>query len=618
MKPLTPMAAYCFNPGCLTPDNANADILCRSCSASLQLQERYQAVRLLGQGGFGRTFLAIDSAQTPFPCVIKQFWSQSSNLESDRAKAFYLEVQRLGELKHPQIPVLLDSFQQEGHFYLVQEYIAGENLATVLATNGRFSAAEVWQILEGLLPVVQFIHEWGVVHRDIKPENIVCRFRLNSLLKQGDFTDLVLVDFGAAKLVTPMTLMQLGTTIGSPEYAAPEQVKGRAVFASDLYSLGVTCIHLLTGVRSFDLFDFANDAWVWRDYWLPDPLNSAKDRSNQLAQILDRLIEPALKQRFTSAEAAIAFSQKLRGKKIRAMPAAPTWKCYLTLSGHSGLFASVNAVAIAPDHKLLASASDDKTVRIWDLQTGKEVALRGHTKFVKAVAFHPQTQILASGSCDRTIKLWDVQQLQEIRLLSHQHHVNALAFSSDGHILASGSSDKTVKLWHPDGEPIVTLVGHTLAVNAIAFSPVAPVLASASSDSRIKIWDLSKFELLQTLTGHTSAVRAIAFSPDGQLLATTGEDRTIRLWDVTSWQCLRILPGHSWAVSALTFSPDGASLLSGSWDKTVKLWQTSTGSEIAMLVDHTDSVNCVVMASDGSVIASGSKDRTVKLWRTSS
>ena len=448
-------------------------------------------------------------------------------------------------------------------------------------------------------------------NRDIKPENIVCRFRL-PLLQQEGFNDLVLVDFGVAKLVTAMTLMQSGTTIGSPEYAAPEQVKGRAVFASDLYSLGVTCIHLLTGVPPFDLFDSANDAWAWQDYWLLDALNSNADRSSQLVQVLDRLVEPGLKERFTSAEAAIAFIQP-KGKKVRSLPAAPIWRCDVTLSSHNGLFASVNAVAIAPDNKLLASASDDKTVRLRDLQTGEELALRGHTKFVKAVAFHPQNQILASGSCDRTIKLWDLQQRQEVRILSHQHSVNALAFSSSGQVLASGSSDKTVKLWHPDGAQIGTLVGHTLAVNAVAFSPVAPILASGSSDATIKIWDLS-FELIQTLTGHTSAVRAIAFSPDGQLLATGGEDRTIRLWDVTSWKCDRILPGHSWAVSALTFSPDGATLLSGSWDKTVKLWQLSTGSD-AMLADHTDSVNCVAMASDSSLIASGSKDRTVKLWR---
>ena len=155
------MAAYCFNPGCLVPENTNADTFCHSCGAILQLQGRYHTVQLLG-GRFGRTFLAIDSAQTPpSPCVIKQFWSHT-NLQSDRAEAFCLE-QRLGELgSHSQIPALLDSFE-EGHFYLVQEYIAGENLATILATNGRFSAAAVWQILECLLPVLQFIHERGVI-----------------------------------------------------------------------------------------------------------------------------------------------------------------------------------------------------------------------------------------------------------------------------------------------------------------------------------------------------------------------------------------------------------------------------------------------------------------------
>ncbi|MFB2898823.1 protein kinase [Aerosakkonemataceae cyanobacterium BLCC-F50] len=593
----------CFNPSCNESQNYDRNSLtCQFCGSTLLLKNRYRAVKVLGRGGFGQTFLAFDLAEdSPTLCVIKQFWQVL-----DRGDA----IDKLKELaKHPQIPDVIDSFAENGYFYLVQKYITGKNLAILLGEKGQFSAAEVWQILENLLPVLQFIHSHQVIHRDIKPENIIQIKSLN---------DLFLVDFSAAKLVTETSFVVPETTIGSAEYAAPEQVRGSAVFSSDLYSLGVICLNLLTGIRPFHLFDLANNCWVWRNYWLSDLTSSVE---YDLAQILDRLIEPSLEKRFTSAEVALTEMQKLRGKKIPipVPPATQNWENYATLVGDGGLFSGINAIALSPDDKMLASVSDDRTICLWDISTIKEnFTIKGHTGKVKSVAFYPHSpNILASGSSDRKIKLWDLQKRQEIHtIVGHNGAVNALAFSSEGQILASGSADKTVKLWHPEtGEQITTLSGAKLGINAIAFSPVSPLLASASSDQIVLIWDLIKFELICTLVGHTGGVRAIVFSPDGKLLATGGEDRTIRLWDTTTWQCNSILSGHPWLVSALTFSPDNQILISGSWDKTVKLWQISSGKEIGMLVGHTDLVSCVAIASDGSFIASGSQDKTIKLYK---
>ncbi|MFB2839504.1 protein kinase domain-containing protein [Floridanema evergladense] len=593
----------CFNPSCNKPQNYDRNSLtCQFCGFTLLLKNRYRAVKVLGRGGFGQTFLAFDLAEnSPTLCVIKQFWQVL-----DRGDA----IDKLKELaKHPQIPAVRESFAENGYFYLVQKYITGKNLAILLGEKGQFSAAEVWQILENLLPVLQFIHSHQIIHRDIKPENIIQRKSLN---------DLFLVDFSAAKLVTETSFVVPETTIGSAEYAAPEQVRGEAVFSSDLYSLGVICLNLLTGIRPFHLFDLANNCWVWRNYWLSDLTSSVE---YDLAQILDRLIEPSLEKRFPSAEVALTEMQKLRGKKIpiSVPPPTQTWETYATLVGDGGIFSGINAIALSPDDKMLASVSDDRTICLWDISTIKEdYTIKGHTGKVKSVAFHPHSpNILASGSSDRQIKLWDLQKREEIHtIVGHNNSVNALAFSPDGQIIASGSADKTVKLWHPEtGEQITTLSGAKLGINAIAFSPISPLLASASSDRIVQIWDLIKFELICTLVGHTGGVRAIVFSPDGKLLATGGEDRTIRLWDTTNWQCNSILSGHPWLVSALTFSPDSQILISGSWDKTVKLWQVSNEKEIAMLVGHTDLVSCVAIFSDGSFIASGSQDKTIKLYK---
>jgi serine/threonine protein kinase len=294
--------SYCFNPNCSNPQNSDDGKFCQDCGSKLLLNSVsdqgesviYRGIKLIGQGGFGRTFLAVDQSQTgTFDCVIKQFFPQSRNTAKS-TELFQQEAERLQTLgQHPQIPQGLGYFQQEGYQYLVQEFIEGKNLAQELQEKGAFDQEQIMVILKDLLPVLQFIQEHKVIHRDIKPENIIRRF--NGKKTTGN---LVLVDFGAAKLVTGGMLPKTGTVIGSAAYTAPEQLMGKAVFASDLYSLGVTCIHLLTDVPPFDLFDSAEGNWVWRDY-LKTPV------SDQLGSILDKMLHGATRHRYHSAAAIL-------------------------------------------------------------------------------------------------------------------------------------------------------------------------------------------------------------------------------------------------------------------------------------------------------------------------
>ena len=536
------------------------------------LDHRYQILRLLGQSYSSQTYLTLDTA-TQTTAVVKQIKIDELNLES--------RLQQLKDLQHRRLSRWLDFSIEQGYLYGAQEYIAGESLATRLQRVGCFSVAELWLVLEQTLPVLQYLHRQGLLHGDIRPENLICRTGLD---------DLVLVDLA----IMPT---------GNPEYAAPEQMQRHPVLASDLYSLGLTGLNLLTGLRPIEIWDTENSN-SWRDYWLPD---STEPDPERLAQFIDRLLVADPTQRFTASE-AIATVERLRGRKLRVEPAAPpAWHCSATLTGHQGLLASVNAVAAQAN--LLASTSDDKSIRLWQLPNGTACGeFLGHTGAVKAVAFYPHHPILASGSQDRSIKLWDCQTEQVIQtLVGHSGTVNALAFSPDAEILASGSSDKTVKFWRT-GECFATLNGHRLAVNAIAFSPDGREIASASTDSTVRIWNLEG-KCLQSLTGHTQAVRAIAFSPSG--LLASGGDGPIRLWHLDQGNS-RLLPGHPWAVSALLFSSDGQYLISASWDKTIKIWQVETGEELCALTGHTDSITSITLA-DG-LLASSSKDKTVKLW----
>ncbi len=278
--------SYCLNPHCQKPQNPRKNSFCQNCGAKLTLKDRYLAQKLIAQGGFGRTFLALDlDIPSQPPCVIKQFLPDILNpSEIDKAKQLFdqeaHQLDKLGE--HPQIPKLLAHVEQEKHLYLIQEFIDGQNLAAELAQNGPFSETEIKQILESLLPVLEFIHNHNVIHRDIKPENIIRR--------KSDH-QLVLVDFGAAKLATKTLLAKTGTIIGTPGYTAPEQALGKPTFASDIYSLGVTCLHLLTQIDTLELFDPNENDWVWQHY-LTTPI------SPQLQHILNKMIAMALKKRY--------------------------------------------------------------------------------------------------------------------------------------------------------------------------------------------------------------------------------------------------------------------------------------------------------------------------------
>lgn len=289
---------YCSNPTCSNPFSPDGNKFCLSCGSqtlSPLFRNRYRVIRLLGEGGFGKTYEAIDTDRMDDPCVIKQFSPQvqgTAALEK-ATELFKQEAKRLYELgEHPQIPRLIAYFEQDKRLYLVQELVEGQTLLAELNQQGAFSEAKIQQLLADLLPVLKVVHERGVIHRDIKPENIMRR------RKDGK---LILIDFGVSKQVTATILGQSGTTVGTHGYAPIEQMRGQVYPASDLYSLGVTCIRLLTQCLpkedgSDDLYDGLNGGWIWRDHL---PKNTSI--SPALSQVLDKLLQDYVKERYQSA-----------------------------------------------------------------------------------------------------------------------------------------------------------------------------------------------------------------------------------------------------------------------------------------------------------------------------
>lgn len=308
-----------------------------------------------------------------------------------------------------------------------------------------------------------------------------------------------------------------------------------------------------------------------------------------------------------------------------------------TFTGHSD---KVTSVAISPDGETLVSGCADKTIKVWNLSTGKVVrTFIENIGEVSSVAISPDGNLLAIGSCEHprsNVKVWRLGTGKLLHtLLGHQKPVNFVVISPDGQIVASGSHK--IKIWNlHKGDRICTL-WHSSAVYAAALSPDGTILASGSSDHKIRLWDPRTGEPLRTLSGHLGEVKAIAISPNGQILISGSADKTIKIWHLDTGDVLYTLTGHSDEVKSVVISPVcavpsktvgdchkskvyseaefGQILVSASADKTIKIWRLETGELLQTLNGHSAAVNSVAISPDGEFIVSGSSDKTIKIWQ---
>ncbi|MEM9091561.1 MAG: serine/threonine-protein kinase [Cyanobacteria bacterium P01_F01_bin.53] len=641
------------------------------------IDNQYLIQKVLGHGGLGRTYLALDVKRFHEPCVLKEF---SPRVKGDRIlkksrALFKREAKILYQLEHPQIPKFFATFESAGRLFLVQEFVNGRTYLSFIKERQKlrrsFSEREILDWLNKLLPVLDYIHQLGIIHRDISPDNVML---------PADSELPVLIDFGVGKQVLE-TLPQVSndpnysgyvsrlSIVGKLGYSPPEQIRqGICTPSSDLYALGVVALVLLTAKEPASLINQRTLQWEWRTF---------AQVSSGFAHILDKMISAAPPDRYQSAV------EVMRALKEISQPAQPDQPAQALRQPYPEMASSVeaNQSQSNPAEVSVKEISPETTITPQSLKSPVSAVqkrsrrpsqpvlaigltlimmivagviawyfvfprdstpspvqlvtpqpappqpkpapfslnntLSGHQSTVWSVIFSADENALISGSEDTTIKIWNLNTGEvEKTLAENNAAIRTIQKSFDGTTLMSGGADGTLTVWSlPIGEPLRSQQAHDATIWSIEVHPNGQQFATASSDQTVKVWDLETGNLIHTLQGHTDWVFALAYSPDGSRLVSSDRGGQIKVWDPTTGQEIsNNIPKQENAVRALAFEPRGQYLASASWDGTIKLWELATGKNHHTFSGHTDRVVSVMFGAVDNLMISSSIDRTIKVW----
>lgn len=655
--------SLCINPHCRQPNHPDnsASQVCQSCGSELLLQGRYRVMRLISsQSGFGRVYEAYEQNVPKIIKVLKDGYNHNEKV----LELFRREGQVLGKLNHPGVPQV----DADGYFQyfpkgssdpchcLVMEKIDGPNLKQWMVQQGNHpiseSQAMLW--LTQLTDVLHLVHRHHYFHRDIKPENIMLR-------SSGQ---LVLVDFGAAREMTPTYMGHLGdsniTAVSSAGYTPPEQEQGQAVPQSDFYAMGRTLIYLLTAKLPNDptIYDPRSNAFRWREH--------APQISSALADFVDELIAPAAANRPATTDVILERLGQLRSAQMTLPPRPflpsgqmasswpqttlnptepmtqveeparrllPPWRVArpwlvvgligLTLAFPLAWYALRRGEGVNPP----ATISQPDLTPVTVTPT---LALSGHTRDIYDLLLLRDGTTLITASADETIRLWDLAAGTLVKTLDQPTNVvKALATTTDQMVLISTGDDRALRFWTlPEGVPLGQLDNaHSIPTTAVEVSNNNRWLASADGDGTIKLWPLIAADgrlnlaaMAEAGPSHTfqaqGTINDLLFSRDNRWLMSGGA--SLHLWDLSGLGPASDAPapitleGHTSFVNRLAISDDNQTLITASADTTVRLWNLATQTPQTVLEGHQSYVN--TLRVHGPHLWSADANKVILVW----
>lgn len=572
---------------------------------------QYAIIKNLGKGRGGQTDLARNEISDAKQLVaIKQVYHPQEPLD-----AITQRLRTVGQ--HPQLPALIDSWQTSAGQFFAFEYIAAQSITQAEPPPWQPEQVENW--LLSLLSVLEYFHSFRLVHGDIRPVNI------------RDGPQPILVDFRITQRLDRQT--QALAAGGDAAYAAPEQALGQLVYASDLYSLGLVAIHLLTGLAPFDLYSVADNRWVWPDL-VAAPLTP------NLSQVLHKLLEQSLEKRYTSAtqaltdlkkSSALSFLGKARfflpaieslavplqslaksrpSAPERSLPSAPPvppirWRPLYQ-------FTTGITTALALQSNILAMGTNTGAVLVGNLAVGDTIYTlegRSHRDRITALAFHPQSPTLYSACSDGTVKLWDLTSGTLIQTLSQPGwQPTGLAIAPPYLVVSDGTGHIT--LWDLAQRTVVhSFNQHQDWVSAIATN--GERLASISRDRTLRLWSLSEKRLLETWSITES--QGLAIHPSGDYVIVGNDQGQVTVWQLSAPPTRLCSAGDG--VTSLALSPDARLLAVGTDGSAVRVYEGASGQCVSEL---TQGWGVIEIAFDGRILVSSSQDETVTVWQKES
>ena len=671
----------------------------------------YYLVRLLGRGSFAEVYLG-GHRYLKTEAAVKVLHAQ---LAASDAEDFLNEAQIVARLVHPQIVRILDFDVQEGTAFIVMDYAPNGTLRQLHRRGEIVPIKLVVNYVRQTASALQYAHDQKLIHRDIKPENMLI----------GRRNEVLLSDFGIAQVAQSTLFEETQPMAGTVAYMAPEQLQGRARFASDQYALGIVVYEWLSGTRPFQgsFFEVASQHM----YAPPMPLSR---HIRGLSPVVESVVMTALAKdpqlRFASVSAFADALEQASGieatyphpssstrpgaasahsyspvllppadafpsasgsgspssnpssppaspsTSMHAPPgfatldhSAPTFsvseapsqqkpsqpgtrlsrraaigglvglatviaagggitlyelfsKNQSTVLTYNGHRYPVYALAWSPNGQDIASASQDKTVQIWNATTGdKSISYTRQRASENAVTWSPDGRLVASGSSDTTVQVWN--STTGTYILTYPDHtdiVRTVTWSPKGTSIASGGDDNTAQVWDAaTGHRVITYRGHSAKVWSVVWSRDGTQIASASADATVQVWDALTGNPLYTYRGHSKEVKALSWSHDGTRIASASDDRTLQVWDVATRRTLYTYRGHGDVLNAVAWSHNDKYIATGSGDYTVHILDAGSGNRISAYSGHTLAVHAVGWSNDDLYIASASDDHTVQVWK---